>query len=135
MLHQEDFQPEPLSVRAVRQFVTKALSNLPQLDDIVLTASELATNVIRHAHTPFTVQLELHQNMVRLEITDGSSIVPAVEDLSESQRGLRLVTAASDNWGIEGNHNGKTIWAEFILTTELSTSADTTTASDPRTVP
>lgn len=110
---QEDFPPDPRSARAVRQFVTGAFSEAPQLDDIVLTASELAANVIRHAHTPFTVQLKLHENLVRLEISDGSSIVPAVEDLSESQRGLRLVDAASDSWGIEGSHNGKTIWAEF----------------------
>lgn len=113
MLHQENFQPEPPSARAVRQFVTKTLAEVPQLDDIVLTASELASNVIRHAHTPFTVQLELHENMVRLAVSDESPYVPAVEDADESHRGLRLVDAASDKWGIDGNRNGKTIWAEF----------------------
>lgn len=113
MLHQEDFQPEPRSARAVRQFVTEALTGSTQLDDIVLTASELASNVIRHARTVYTVLVEHRQDLVRLEISDGDSIVPAVEDLSDSQRGLQLVDAASDKWGIEGSHTGKTIWAEF----------------------
>ena len=113
MFHQRDFQPDPRSARAVRQFVTDALPESNQLDDIVLTASELASNVIRHAHTPYTVRLELLENLIRLEISDGSSIVPAVKDLTDSPGGLRIVTAASDKWGIEGNLNGKTIWAEF----------------------
>ena len=113
MFHQRDFQPDPLSARAVRQFVAEALKGSTQLDDIVLTASELASNVIRHAHTPYTVRLELRADLIRLEISDGSSIVPAVADLSDSQTGLRIVTATSDNWGIEGARNGKTIWAEF----------------------
>lgn len=83
------------------------------MDDVVLTASELASNVIRHAHTPYTVRLEQREELIRLEISDGSSIVPAVEDLASSQRGLRVVTATSDDWGIEATDNGKTIWAEF----------------------
>lgn len=115
MFHQRDFRPDPRSARAVRRFVTEALTGSTQPDDIVLTASELASNVIRHADTPYTVRLELRENLVRLEISDGSSIIPAVEDLTDSQRGLRIVTATSDKWGIERNDNGKTIWAEFNI--------------------
>ena len=113
MLHERDFQPDPPSARAVRRFVSEALAGSSHLDDVILTASELASNVIRHAHTPYTVRVEHDEDLIRLEISDGSSIVPAIEDLAASQRGLRVVTATSDNWGIEGTDNGKTIWAEF----------------------
>lgn len=113
MLHQRDFQPDPRSTAAVRRFVEEVLVGSRRLDDIVLTASELASNAVRHADTPYTVRLERGPTSVRLEISDDSSIVPSVEGLGESHQGLRIVTAASDSWGIEGTDTGKTIWAEF----------------------
>lgn len=93
--------------------MAQALPGATHLDDILLAASELATNVIRHARTPYTVRVEVLSRRVRLEVSDGSSILPAVEEVVHSQRGLRLVDAVSQNWGIEGNDNGKTIWADF----------------------
>ena len=84
-------------------------------DDVVLAASEFAANVIRHAHTPFTVRLNTDEERVRLEVSDGSSIIPAVEDLSESNRGLRMIEAISSRWGVEATESGKTVWAEFSM--------------------
>jgi anti-sigma regulatory factor (Ser/Thr protein kinase) len=113
---QQDFESEPQSAREVRRFVEEALAGAPSLHDIVLAASEFAANVIRHAQTPFTVRLEADDDMVRLEVSDGSSIIPAVEDLAESYRGLRMIEAVSERWGIEATDSGKTVWAEFSNT-------------------
>lgn len=110
---QRDFEPESNSAHAVRRFVEEALTSSPGRDDIVLTASELASNVIRHAGTPFTLRLLVDQDRVRIEVSDGSSIVPAVEDLTDSQRGLRLIDSVARQWGIEPDEGGKTVWAEF----------------------
>jgi anti-sigma regulatory factor (Ser/Thr protein kinase) len=115
MAVQRDFEPEPQSAQAVRRFVEDALPGAPSLDDVVLAASEFAANVIRHAQTSFTVRLNTDEERVRLEVSDGSSIIPAVEDLSESYRGLRMIEAISSRWGVEATESGKTVWAEFSM--------------------
>jgi anti-sigma regulatory factor (Ser/Thr protein kinase) len=115
MAVQEDFEPDPQSAQAVRRFVEHALAGASALDDVVLAASEFAANVIRHAQTPFTVRLNTDEERVRLEVSDGSSIIPAVEDLSESYRGLRMIEAISSRWGVEATESGKTVWAEFSM--------------------
>ena len=107
-----DFEPRVEAVPEVRRFVRDALAGSPVTDDVVLVASELASNVVRHAHTEFTVTL-LVGDVIRLEVADGSSIIPAVEELSESYRGLRLVEAVSEQWGIELAEAGKKVWVEF----------------------
>lgn len=113
MKAQRDFDPDLGSPGAVRRFVEENLPVAPQLHDVVLASSELAANVVRHAQTAFTVRLIANEHLVRLEVSDGSSIIPAVEDLTESQRGLRMIEAISEQWGIELNESGKTVWVEF----------------------
>ena len=110
-----DFELRVEAVPEVREFVRDALAGSPLTDDVTLIASELASNVVRHAQTEFTVSVALH-DVVRLEVSDGSSIIPAVEELSESYRGLRLVQAAADDWGIELTKTGKKVWVEFPST-------------------
>lgn len=113
MLHHREFQPEPESTAAVRRFVADALTGTSRLDDIVLTASELASNAVRHAQTPYTVRLMQHQKRIRLEVSDGSSTVPTLDGLPDSHRGLRIVNAAADEWGVDVGQDGKTTWTEF----------------------
>lgn len=108
----EDFAAVPASVAEVRAFVRSALSNYRSVDDVVLVASELATNVVRHARTDYTVEIE-PGSTVSLKVSDGSSIVPAVQDLTADQRGLRILEALTDDWGIEVKPSGKTVWATF----------------------
>lgn len=113
MSARKEFEPEASSVRAVRLFVGEALPPWARREDVVLVASELATNVVRHARTDFRVDLAVEQRRMRLEVSDGSSIVPAVEDLADNQHGLRMIEALSDRWGIESTPTGKTVWVEF----------------------
>lgn len=112
---QKIFEPDPYAARAARSFVAEALPAEWDPGDIVLAVSELATNVIRHAQTPFTVRLTADDRRVRLEVWDGSSLIPVIRDMSEEQRGLRMIEAIADNWGIEATEEGKIIWAQFDL--------------------
>ena len=112
---QRDFEPDPRSARLVRRFVEEAVPGAPNLDQIVLVASELASNVIRHATKPFIVRILTHENLIRLEVSDGYSIVPAIETLVE-YRGLRMIESVSQRWGADTTETGKTIWAEFTNT-------------------
>jgi anti-sigma regulatory factor (Ser/Thr protein kinase) len=114
---QRDFSPEPRSAYEVRRFIERVLGDRriegDVVGDVVLVGSELSANVIRHAQTEFTVVLRQKGDWIRLEVSDGSSIIPAVEDLTESYRGLRMVEAVSEDWGVEATGSGKTVWAEF----------------------
>jgi serine/threonine-protein kinase RsbW len=112
---EREFEADPGSVRDVRHFVEEALDGVARLDDIVLVASELASNVIRHARTEFSVRLTSDDALVRMEVSNGSSIAPAVEDLADRKWGLRIVETATDRWGIQSKPTGKTVWAEFLV--------------------
>lgn len=111
---EREFDAEPNSVREVRHFLEGAAEGVARLDDIVIVASELASNVVRHARTEFSVRLTTDADLIRLEVSDGSSIVPAVEDLADRKFGLRIVEAAAHQWGIESKPTGKTVWVEFL---------------------
>jgi anti-sigma regulatory factor (Ser/Thr protein kinase) len=112
MAPQQEFESIPDSVAAVRRLVRDHLPPSARVDDLVLIASELATNVVNHARTDFTVSIE-GSDPVRLEISDGSSILPAVAELADgSGRGLRIVDSLASQWGVDATPSGKVIWVE-----------------------
>jgi anti-sigma regulatory factor (Ser/Thr protein kinase) len=83
--------------------------------DIELLASELVTNVIRHAASPFTVIVRYDGNLVRVEVGDGSRALPearspGVDD--ETGRGLLLLEALAAGWGVTPTLAGKRVWFE-----------------------
>lgn len=102
---------------AARRFVRDVLGD--QAVEIVeaaeLMTSELATNCVRHAHTDF--ELAIHsRGRIRIEVRDTGNgrptvLSPAAQDLSG--RGLMIVEAMSDSWGVEPSSTGKTVWFEL----------------------
>lgn len=116
MIWSETFQPSEASIRAARDFVQETLSRSDQdYGDALLVISELATNVVRHARTEYTVSIQEEGQSVELSVSDGSSILPAVKDLSEHNAGygLLVVDRISEEWGVEPTAKGKRIWARF----------------------
>jgi anti-sigma regulatory factor (Ser/Thr protein kinase) len=111
------FRPEPASVAAVRSFVATAVPGPRQLiDDLCLVASELATNAVLHARTPFTVRVEPHPDTVRVVVEDGSPRRPIASDAAPaatSGRGLAIVDALTLEWGVQPAPEGKAVWAEL----------------------
>jgi len=91
------------------------------VEEARLIASELATNAVRHAGTPFTVTVELTDADVTLRVRDGSSRVPVTQSpnrLADRGRGLVLVDALSVSWGTAAeNDGGKSVWARFMAAT------------------
>ena len=52
---------------------------------------------------------------MRVEVRDGSSILPAVRDAArdaERGRGLALIESLADDWGISQERRGKSVWFE-----------------------
>ncbi len=115
---EQSFEATPESLHDVRALTRSVLPSVDRSsEDVVLITSELASNVVRHAHTQYTVSISVDDRHVRVEVSDGSSIIPAVEDLSDSQYGLRMVERITSDWGVEATNDGKTVWAEFTRST------------------
>jgi anti-sigma regulatory factor (Ser/Thr protein kinase) len=88
------------------------------IDDAMLAMSELATNAVIHADSPFTVVIASDADTIRLSVRDQSSALPRRRDLepmAQSGRGIGLVAAFASRWGTEVLPDGKVVWAEFRL--------------------
>lgn len=111
--------PDAAHVRAARQFVESQLAawRAEHLGWAACTVvSELATNAVLHAHTPFTVELQLDRGRLRLAVTDDSPALPLRRHFAAQAttgRGLHLVDRTTSRWGVESNGHGKTVWCEF----------------------
>ncbi|MGW0330313.1 ATP-binding protein [Streptomyces sp. NPDC003011] len=85
--------------------------------------AELAANAVLHGRVPgrdFRLTLRLDTaGALRIEVTDARGdrlprIADPVPECAESGRGLRLVAAYADRWGVcEAPARGKTVWAEL----------------------
>jgi hypothetical protein len=117
------FRAGPDAPLAARRFVAGLLGRRPYGDrvdagDAQLVVSELATNAVIHAGTPFSVALRSDGEFVRIAVHDWSSMQPVVGDddpTATSGRGLRLIAMVSHAWGVEFGPDGKTVWAELQL--------------------
>jgi anti-sigma regulatory factor (Ser/Thr protein kinase) len=115
------FPSEAESASGARNFVSQQLTehDLSYLvEDVRLVASELATNAMLHARTPFTVSLEQLVRVVLLTVQDGSPSAPERVDakvMDTHGRGLFLVDHTSHDWGVrDGPEGSKSVWASFM---------------------
>ncbi|MFF4247776.1 ATP-binding protein [Streptomyces sp. NPDC001822] len=116
------YRRERRSVPLARQFVREALADWAcgvDADDVLLCVSELATNALVHGVPPgrgFRVQLTW-KDALRIEVHDsGGGEVreePGPGPYAEYGRGLLLVGALADAWGVGERSPGKTVWCEF----------------------
>ncbi|HXC44968.1 MAG TPA: ATP-binding protein [Solirubrobacteraceae bacterium] len=86
------------------------------VQDAAVVASELATNAVLHAGSPFSISGELQDGLLRLAVEDACPLSVAMRGgrLSpQPTHGLGLVEAMSVRWGVEGSPRGKVIWAEL----------------------
>jgi hypothetical protein len=104
-----------------RHFVTQVLgSHGPAgvAEPAAVVVTELATNAVLHAGTPFTVTILARPRGVRVVVTDGSPRLPVRREAGSAHpggRGLRLVDALSADWGAHLAADGaKQVWAEFV---------------------
>ncbi|KDQ67932.1 ATP-binding protein [Streptomyces sp. NTK 937] len=108
------------SVPVVREFAREAVTDWgfgARLDDVLLCVSELATNALLHGVPPgrgFLVRLLLEEGDLKVEVHDSGGGVPVLREPSdESGRGLLLVDALADRWGVGERDPGKVVWCAF----------------------
>ena len=110
------------SAAFVRRQLAADLANydLPceAIEDVVLVASELVGNAVQHTSAAGTGTLDVSWDVdatgVRVCVADSSELPPHVRLAGADDtggRGLRIVDAVSDEWGVERAAHGKRVWA------------------------
>lgn len=86
-------------------------------DDAALLLSELITNAVVHARTTITVSARFSGNELRVAVADrqpGDVRPRTVVPSADNGRGLAIVQALSEEWGVQSLRGGKFVW--FTLT-------------------
>jgi anti-sigma regulatory factor (Ser/Thr protein kinase) len=111
--------PDARSVPAARHFTARAMRSMgagQHVDEAELLVSELAANVVLHAHTDMRVSVLGCRGRVRVEVRDGDPNLPrrrTPDPMAVHGRGVMLVDTLAAAWGINGNQRGKTVWFEL----------------------
>ena len=108
------------AVPAARRFASQAALDLgaggETIDKTRLLVTELATNSVLHARSPIRLSVMPEHGRLRVEVRDDDPTPPAPpcrpDPDAEHGRGMWLVSALSDAWGVNRNDHGKTIWFE-----------------------
>jgi hypothetical protein len=111
-----EFAFAPESVKEARQFVVATLAawGLGELaPTAALLTSEVTTNVVAHARTPYRLVIEHRARDVLVEVSDGSADLPQrrcprADDTSG--RGLLIVNSFASAWGSYRRGDGKVVW-------------------------
>ena len=123
MRYQASFPAVRTSALSARRFVADTVGDVPEevSESVALIASELATNCVRHATaSAFEVRVERLPDRIVIEVEDdgaGDPVVRSPGPGDTSGRGLQIVSALADDWGVipAPTSTGKTVWAAVTL--------------------
>ncbi len=109
------FPADPTSVTGARHFVADSLTadGCPHatIETAKLLVSELASNAVRHARSPFEVSMSQHDHSLTISVADGSDLRPVTREVTDAGgRGLRLVEALANEWGVCPRRDGKAVY-------------------------
>ncbi|MFI1397724.1 ATP-binding protein [Streptomyces sp. NPDC020681] len=116
------FSAEPSEVTGLRRILRLHLTlwGLPELvEPAQICVTELTSNVIRHvgAGTPATLAVSMSGTHLRIEMHDPDTrALPTLlspEREAESGRGMTLVDAVTDRWGVILRADSKVVWCEL----------------------
>ncbi|MGA9312190.1 MAG: ATP-binding protein [Pseudonocardiaceae bacterium] len=110
---------------AARRFVRESCEIWavdPAIREIAeLLSSELVTNAVEHAHSSTRLTVTGTGSVLRVSVRDYSrTIIPRPRPIDVGAfrgRGLHLVAALSQSWGVHQHSEGKTIWLNLQLDT------------------
>ncbi|HVM18389.1 MAG TPA: GAF domain-containing protein [Egibacteraceae bacterium] len=130
MLEQRTLPPDPASASAARRFAHAVLRQWEEAelaDVVALLVSELVTNAVLHAGSQVDVTVSHRGDVLRVEVGDGSSVLPGQRDYNtdaSTGRGLGMLELLAERWGVEPlASNGKVVWFELPATHPVEVTA------------
>jgi anti-sigma regulatory factor (Ser/Thr protein kinase) len=115
------FPLDPTSASAARRFVTDVLTqwgHQEMSNRVTLMASELVTNSVLHTSGELELGLHLNSTRLRVEVLDRSERLPTLQHPDTDApggRGLLIISALANEWGVESRGDGKAVWFEVLL--------------------
>ncbi|WP_432562515.1 ATP-binding protein [Kineococcus sp. SYSU DK003] len=85
-------------------------------DTAVLLVSELVTNAVEHARSSVDLSVTVSPAKVHVEVGDGNASLPAIQPADVGAvhgRGMAIVDALADAWGVRPAGRGKTVWFDL----------------------
>ncbi len=124
LLVRHDASSAALVRREIAADLTARSITPDSVEDVVLVASELVGNAVVHAKdaVDLDVAWDLHGTDVTVRVNDHSDLLPLPRqaDLSAtSGRGLAIVAAIADEWGVRETKPGKQVWARIAITLSI----------------
>jgi two-component sensor histidine kinase len=126
------------SVVEARKFVTDSIVHVSSdvSDTLLVITSELASNCIRHGATMFEVRIDQLPDRILVEAEDDGDGEPVVRSPAPSEtsgRGLQIVKALADSWGVvrKSRSSGKTVWAVLAIPPASGMSTEVAALADP----
>lgn len=98
-----------------RAWVTGVLDECAEslIATAVLLTSELVTNAMVHGSPPVELAVSTEPEVIKVAVTDGAVSRPIMLNAGPSDihgRGIAIVAALADAWGVAERHGGKTVW-------------------------
>ncbi len=114
-----ELAPALRAVPAARRFVDEHAAQLPdgEREALSLLTSELVTNAVTHARSSVGLGVTVASNGVLVVVHDGDSLLPEQRPYTAEQtggRGLALVADVADEWGVEPDDPGKSVWFTLL---------------------
>ena len=126
-------EPVPGAVPEARALLRRLVADGPfadRLHDGEVALSELVTNAVLHGREPIDLCVRSTATVLRVEVSDANPVSPSfswLDPTAVTGRGLLLISAMSDRWGVEPLPQGKVVWFEVDA---ASSDADAQAALD-----
>jgi anti-sigma regulatory factor (Ser/Thr protein kinase) len=108
--------------QTLRQHGTQSRGDDPAdiVADAALMLSELVTNATRHTSTLLLLEITIHAGTLRVAVIDDAPGMPTPPHDpgpdAAGGRGLMIVDALADRWGVVQGTDRKTVWFDLALT-------------------
>ena len=120
-IHQFEIPSDVYAPGTGRNLVRSVAADFPRIDDVLLALSELTANALNHGGAPRRITAAVSREAIAIEITDAApQLLPTVLPLGGigvSGRGMAIVNAIADHWGVTTHNATKTVWCEFLRAT------------------
>ncbi len=123
------FPSEPQAAAQARRLVETSCAQWGVPEPVTAAArqicSELVTNAVRHAHTPFELHLRCRTRYLHVAVRDFGTgeLAEVVARTGPPASGLAVVAALAAGWGVTRTVDGKAVWATLSRSAPRRTAA------------